>query len=214
MCFCQARQFCGAIVNTDQVEVWDIFVRILHWTLVIAFTIAYLTGDDGGRTHEWSGYVVLALVAARILWGFIGSRHARFADFVYGPPVILRYTIGLLTGHPRRYLGHNPLGGLMVVALLGLLLATSVTGILSLAPSPTASAGPISPAQANGENRREKRVRNNDREGVAKEIHEALAEATLALVGLHILGVVLGSWRHRENLIAAMFTGRKRAGPP
>lgn len=201
-------------MRTNQIEVWDIFVRIFHWTLVIAFTIAYLTGDDGGRMHEWSGYVVLSLVGARILWGFIGSRHARFADFVYGPSVILRYTVGLLTGHPQRYVGHNPLGGLMVVALLVLLLVTSVTGILSLAPSPAISASLVSPAQANGDNRRERRARNNEREGMAKELHETLAEATLVLVGLHIFGVLLGSWRHRENLVAAMFTGRKRADPP
>lgn len=194
-------------MNTNQIEVWDIFVRIFHWTLVIVFALAYLTGDDGGRVHEWAGYAVLALVGARILWGYVGTRYARFADFVYGPPVILRYTVGLLTGHPQRYLGHNPLGGLMVVALLALLLATSVTGILSLPPSPATSASLVSPAHANGD---EQRVRKNEQEGMAKELHEALAEATLVLVGLHIFGVLLGSWRHRENLVAAMFTGRKR----
>ncbi len=198
-------------MNTDQIEVWDIFVRVFHWTLVIAFAIAYLTGDDGGRAHEWSGYVVLALVGARILWGFIGSRHARFADFVYGPSTMVRYSVGLLTGHPQRYLGHNPLGGLMVVALLALLLATSVTGILALAPSPAVSTSLVSSAQANDEDRNERRTGKNEREGVVTELHEILANATLVLVGLHIVGVLLGSWRHRENLVAAMFTGRKRA---
>jgi cytochrome b len=197
-------------MSNAEVKVWDLFVRIFHWTLVIAFTVAYLTGDDAGRVHEWSGYAVLALISARFFWGFVGPRHARFADFVYGPSVILRYSVGLLTGHPTRYLGHNPLGGLMVVALLTLLLLTSVTGIIALAPGTSVSVSPVATAQANDEDRKHKRKK----ESVAEELHEVVADATLFLVGLHILGVFVSGWRHRENLVAAMFTGRKRANPP
>jgi len=198
-------------METHQTKVWDILVRFIHWSLVVIFTVAYVTGDDGGTVHEWSGYAVLALVSTRILWGFIGTRHARFADFVYGPSVILRYTVGLLTGHPQRYLGHNPLGGLMVVALLVLLLATSVTGVLSLEPSPaSASFSPLTTASANGDDRHERRKHEKDNDSIVSELHEALAEFTLVIVILHILGVLLASWLHRENLVAAMFTGRKR----
>jgi cytochrome b len=195
-------------MTTAQTKVWDLFVRMFHWTLVIGFAVAYVTGDDAEALHEWSGYAVLGLILARTVWGFVGSRHARFADFVYGPSAIVRYTFGLLTGHPRRYLGHNPLGGLMVVALLTLLFAVSISGILALESPPLSAAAVVTPAYANGSEVDDDR--HDEAEGWMTELHEALAEFTLVLVVLHIAGVLLGSWLHRENLIAAMFTGRKR----
>ena len=186
------------------VKVWDPFVRLFHWTLVVGFTIAYLSGDDAGTIHEWSGYAVLGLVSARTVWGFIGTRYARFADFVCRPSTVRRYVISLLTGHPQRYLGHNPLGGMMVVALLVMLALVSVTGILALEPSPVSAVAVVATAQANGEDERD------DGDGWISEVHEALAEFTLVLVMIHIAGVLIGSLLERENLVAAMITGRKR----
>jgi len=198
-----------------EIRVWDVFVRIFHWSLVATFAVAYVTGDEESRLHEWSGYAILALLGARIVWGFIGTRHARFRDFVFPPRVILSYALALASLRARRYLGHNPLGGVMVVTLLACLSLTGITGYLLL---PGEAAGgvqgaatwvtPVAPAHANGRDKRE-----HDENGILKELHEALAELCLFLVMLHIAGVLASSLLHRENLVRAMITGRKRAGP-
>jgi len=195
----------------NQVKVWDLFVRVFHWSLVLAFAIAYVTGDEDSRLHVWSGYAVLGLVTARVLWGFVGSRHARFRDFVFGPRVILGYALSFMTLRSRRYIGHNPLAGAMVFALLTCLSVTSITGYLLLPdsnPNAAATLAPIGTAYANG---RDKGDRHGN--GLLKELHEALAELTLFLVSVHIAGVLASSLVHRENLVRAMITGRKRAGP-
>ncbi len=93
------------------VKIWDPLIRIFHWSLVVTFTIAYLSADEESVLHTWSGYAVLGLALFRILWGFIGSQHARFSDFVYPPSVIVSYARDTLLGRAKRYLGHNPLGG-------------------------------------------------------------------------------------------------------
>lgn len=199
-----------------EIKVWDWFVRAFHWSLVASFAVAYVTGDEESRLHVWSGYAILALLAARVVWGFIGTRHARFSDFVFPPRVIARYAMAMLTFRARRYLGHNPLGGAMVITLLVCLSLTGATGYLLLpadAPNANRSAAtgiaPISTAHANG---RENRKHDND-DGLLKELHEALAELSLILVFLHVAGVLASSLVHRENLVRAMITGRKRAGP-
>jgi cytochrome b len=145
--------------------------------------VAWLT-EHRQSLHQPIGYAILALVALRIVWGFIGSRHARFSDFVRSPRVTLTYMRGLLSGTAPRVLGHNPLAGVMILALLAMLLATGASGWLMTTGSYRAE--------------------------WLEELHEALASLTLALVGLHVLAVLVMSALHGENLVQAMITGRKR----
>ncbi len=180
-----------------EVFVWDPFVRLFHWTLAIAFTIAYvLTGEDVLKVHVWAGYVVGALVVARVIWGFVGPRHARFADFVYPPATDLRYVRDLLLFKAKRYLGHSPGGGAMVVVLLLFLAATVATGLVVYGGDQ--QAGPLAGmfTKAFGES--------------FEDVHELIANITLALVLVHVAAVVLASFVHRENLARAMLTGYKR----
>ena len=172
-------------------EVWDRLVRVAHWTLVTCVLAAWATGEIKIRSiealHEWLGYGALAVIAARLVWGLVGPHYARFAQFVAGPARTLAYARSVLRASEPRYLGHNPLGGWMIVALLASAAAASLTGWLSI----------------------------TDRYwGVAwvQETHEVLSNALIALAVLHVAGVAFTSVRHRENLVAAMWTGIKR--PP
>lgn len=203
----------------ETVKVWDPVVRVFHWSLVAAFTIAYLSADEASALHTWSGYAVLALVLFRILWGFIGSRHARFSDFIYSPSVILTYAKDTVFGGPKRYIGHNPLGGLMILFMLTSLLATGLTG-LALEPETeeTAAFTPTDRAvafitSAYADRGREEHEKERERgwEGgeAFEEIHEFFANLTLLLAFIHIAGVILESLVHGENLVRAMFSGRK-----
>mgnify|MGYP000966308199 CR=1 FL=1 len=110
------------------VRVWDPFVRIAHWSLVILFAVSYLSEGEPEWLHTWSGYIIAGLVVLRILWGFVGSQHARFSDFVTGPFNALRYLVDMLRGTSPRYLGHSPAGGAMTIALILALLVTTGTG--------------------------------------------------------------------------------------
>jgi cytochrome b len=180
-----------------EVYVWDPFVRVFHWTLVIAFTIAYLlTGEDVLQVHVWAGYVVGTLVVARVIWGFLGPEHARFSDFVYSPGASLRYVRDLVLFRAERHLGHSPGGGAMVVMLLIFLAATVVTGLVVYGGDQ--QAGPLAGmfAKEFGES--------------FEEVHELVANITLALVCAHIAAVILASFVFRENLPRAMITGYKR----
>ncbi len=169
-------------------KVWDPLVRTFHWTVALACLGAYLTSDDWRRLHEALGYWVLGAVIVRIVWGFVGTRHARFADFVKGPRRLARYMLGLAQGAEPRYVGHNPLGGLMVVALLLVLGGLGITGwMMGL----DAFWG----------------------DETLGNLHAYLANLLLVLVGLHLLGVAWESLRHGENLVLAMITGRKPVSP-
>jgi cytochrome b len=179
-----------------QVYVWDPFVRVFHWTLVLAFTFAYLTEDDLLSVHVWAGYVVGVLVVARVIWGFIGSPHARFSDFVYAPATALRYVRDLLLFRAERHLGHSPGGGAMVVVLLLFLAATVVTGLVVYGGDQ--QAGPLAG------------MFTKDFGESFEEVHEVIANITLALIFAHIAAVILASFVHRENLVRAMVTGYKR----
>lgn len=206
------------------IKVWDIAVRTFHWSLVALFFIAYFTGDDDSAAHVYAGYGVLGLVLFRVVWGFVGTRHARFSDFVCGPAATLRYAKSLASGRPRHYLGHNPLGGWMVIALLVSLLATCWSGLEAYAdkgqgPLARVEAWVVPQAVANGDDRDRRRARRDGRERGQEdefweEVHEALSSFTLFLVFLHVLGGLLSSWLHGENLIKAMITGYKPRRAP
>ena len=220
----------GDTATAGEVRVWDPLVRVFHWSLVAAFTVAWISGEEWDDVHEIAGYVVLGLVAFRVVWGFVGTRHARFTDFVRGPATVARYLASLLTPHPTHYLGHNPAGGWMVVALLAANLALCVSGLELLAaegrgplaavqaPADAAMAAVLpAAARANGDDddrrRGRERERGGDGEDFWEDVHEVLANLTLALVLVHIAGVIVSSALHRENLVRAMVTGRKRARP-
>lgn len=217
--------------STKTVNVWDPLVRIGHWTLVIAFFIAYFTEEDFLTQHVWAGYVVGTVVLLRIVWGFIGTKHAKFNDFIYSPKVINGYLKGLISCKPQHYLGHNPAGGIMVFALLLALIATTYTGLAlyaveknagplagiitskhSVAPTtsiiPTAYADEDSDEDG-GENESMNGTVNEADEEFWEGLHEFFVNFTLLLIAFHIGGVLLSSYIDKENLIKAMLTGRK-----
>lgn len=176
----------GAVQAATTVHVWDLAVRIFHWSLATAFLGAWLLGEDGGSLHQALGYGVLGLVAFRLLWGVIGSHHARFTTFVPAPRELLAYFKDVMAHREVRHLGHNPAGAAMIVALLLMLIATGTTGWLQTTDAFWGSE-------------------------TLEEVHETLANLTLLLVILHVAGVIFSSIRQRENLVRAMFTGRKRS---
>jgi cytochrome b len=174
------------VAGPERVRVWDPLVRIGHWTLVIAVVAAWWTRHGAHEVHEALGYAVLGIVAIRLVWGFAGPRYARFGQFLRGPGHTLNYTKLALQNREPRYLGHNPLGGWMIAALLVTLIAVGATGWLF----------------------------TTDRYwGVewVEDLHEGLSNVLLVLVALHVAGVVVESLRHREDLVGAMFHGKKRA---
>ena len=171
------------------VKVWDPLVRIGHWALVLCVAAAWITSEGGHVWHERFGYATLAIVAIRIVWGFVGPRYARFRQFVRSPDATLAYARKTLSGTEPRHVGHNPLGGWMIVALLMCVMLTGASGWLFTTDAFW---------------------------GVewVEEVHEFFANSLLVLAGLHIAGVVFASWRHRENLVAAMVSAYKRAPNP
>lgn len=171
-----------------KVLIWDAPVRVFHWLMVLSFAGAYLTAESERwrLAHVTLGYTMAGLVAFRIVWGLVGTRHARFASFVRGPAAVAAYLGGLIRGRPAPHAGHNPAGALAIVALLLLAGAVAATGwAIEVA--------------AGGE--------------WFGELHEGLAGLMLAVVGVHVAGVLIGSWLHRENLVRAMLTGRKAGRP-
>jgi cytochrome b len=177
----------GAAPPGEMVPVWDFAVRVLHWSLVLSVAAAWLTRHSPGRWHEWLGYATLAIVAARTAWGFIGAGHARFGEFMRSPAATAAYARSVVGGREARYLGHNPLGGWMVAALLAMVALVGFTGWLY----------------------------TTDRFwGIAwvERLHSTLSDVLFVVVALHIVGVVFTSARHRENLLASMLHGRKRNG--
>ncbi|HEY2891170.1 MAG TPA: cytochrome b/b6 domain-containing protein [Dongiaceae bacterium] len=165
------------------VRVWDPLLRVIHWLLAASVVFA-LMSDESRSLHKLAGYLAVALVELRIIWGFLGPQHARFTDFVKSPGEIFAYLRDLAHLRPRRYLGHNPAGGAMIVLLFVLILVTAFSGWLSL----------------------------TDRffgVGWVEAVHAGGANLLIGLIVLHVGGVIFSSFMHGENLIRAMFTGRK-----
>ncbi len=194
-----------------QVKVWDIGVRVFHWSLVVLFFISYVSGEEESLLHVYSGYGVLGLVVFRIVWGVVGTRYARFSNFIVGRKTTELYVKSLFTAKPVHYLGHNPIGGWMIAALLILLLATSWSGLVLYGaeghgPLANQQISIVSQAHANGDDHEDG---NDGGDELWEEVHEAFAQITLLLVFLHIAGVLVGSVIHRENLIKSMVTGYK-----
>ena len=211
--------------SKTRIQVWDVFVRVFHWTVVAAFFIAYFTEDDLLTLHVWAGYTIGVFLILRVLWGFIGPKHARFRDFIYRPFAVWSYVVDLVTFRAKRYLGHSPAGGAMVLALLIGLSATIWTGLELYAVEE--NAGPLAAVSTNAEgssagpskllvfvSEDEGQNEHEGRDGEGGEswedLHETLANLMLALVILHVAGVALASIEHRENLVRAMVTGLKR----
>jgi len=208
--------------DTSTVKVWDISVRVFHWALVAFFALAYITGEIETETlHAYAGYAIIVLLAYRIIWGLIGTKYARFANFIYSPAEIMAYLKSLFSRHPKHYLGHNPAGGVMVMLLLVSLIAISWTGLkayeaegkgpLATAPSITLSI-PVAQADDDWEDygRHHAGGHGNKGDEFWEEAHEASVYFMLLLIALHLGGVVVSSFLHRENLARAMVTGRKQ----
>lgn len=171
----------------NRILVWDFPTRVFHWSLATCFTIAYLTAESEtyAVAHQMSGYMFAALIAFRLVWGLAGSRYARFTDFLRSPVTIISYMGAYFKGKPSHYTGHNPLGAVAIVLMLVLGIGIGVTGWMNT-------------GGANGE--------------AFEGIHEFFVNAMLIVVVLHILGVIVTSLMHRENLAKAMVTGYKK-GP-
>jgi cytochrome b len=174
-----------AVRPAGETRVWDPFIRVFHWSLVLMIAAAWSTGDFWQRAHEAAGYIALGLVAARIVWGFTGPRFARFSDFVCRPSAAFGYLRDVVAGNAKAYLGHNPAGGLMILALLATIVALGLTGWL-------ATTAAFRGAEW------------------LEEAHEVLANGLLALIVLHVAGVIFTSIHEGRNLTRSMFTGRKR----
>lgn len=185
------------------VKVWDPFVRLFHWLLVMLFAVAYLSAEwHRNELHLLAGYGLSLLLLARVSWGFIGGRYARFGNFWYGPRHTLRYTKSLLAGHPLHYRGHNPLGGAMVFVLLSLLLLMVISGLLLAAglefEGPLLALNPWL---------------SDSRVYWLLDVHRYLVYILLGCVCLHLIGVVMSSRLHQENLVLSMITGKKPVHP-
>lgn len=210
--------------------VWDGFVRVFHWSVALAFFVAYVSDDDWLTIHVWAGYTIGVLVVLRIVWGFVGPKHARFSDFVTGPWTAWRYLLDLFAFRARRHLGHSPAGGIMVLLLLAGLLATVWSGLelhaiennagplaatttpvgVKAAPTWSSPITFVAAAHADEDEREGSGYSARAGEDFWEEIHEMLANLLMALVVVHVLGVVLASVVHRENLLRSMLTGSKR----
>lgn len=170
----------------NSVRVWDIVVRLFHWTVVTGCVLNLFILEDGGLAHEVVGYTVAGALALRLIWGFIGTRYARFADFVPTPKRFASYMAALAKGREPRSLGHNPAGAVMMLALMALLAGVSISGwMMGL----DAFWG----------------------DEWVEELHETFANSIMVLAFLHAAAALFESWRHSENLVWSMVTGRKRA---
>ncbi len=179
------RSGAAATVATGRpILVWDLPVRVFHWLTALSFAGAWITAESERwrLLHITLGYTLAGLIGVRLVWGLVGTRYARFSNFVRGPAAVVRYLRSLLRRRPEHYTGHNPAGGWAIVALLLLPVGIVASGWA---------------------------IYNDLGGDWLEEAHEAVASLMLAVVGVHIVGVIAGSWLHRENLVRSMITGRK-----
>ncbi len=211
----------------SRVYVWDRLVRFFHWTLVVAFVLAYLSGEEESLLHVYSGYYILGLIAIRLVWGFVGTPYARFSQFLYSPTAVITYLKGLFTRdhsdkQPENFIGHNPAAGWMVITILLSLLATNYTGlkVYGLEGNGPFAISTVSTRQQQVQNTLKKTSASDDEyddedeedeeEEFWEEIHEFLANFTVLLIVLHISGVLLSSKKHKQNLAKSILTGFKK----
>jgi len=189
-----------ANANNSRIRVWDLPVRLFHWTLVILLATSYFSGRAGGdwmKVHFWSGYAILTLLLFRIVWGFIGSTTARFSDFVKGPSAAFRHLAELAGADRPREAGHNPLGGAMVLVLIFAVLAQVVAGLFSADTDTGVVTGPLSGLVA------DKWIER------ATAFHTYWINILLILAGVHVLAAIVYLVWKRQNLIGAMIHGHK-----
>jgi cytochrome b len=172
--------------NTATVKVWDWPVRVFHWTLAASVIGAFVTGEseDFERLHQTLGWVAAGLIGFRVVWGLVGTRYARFTEFVRPPKAVWAYVKSLRSDQPQHFVGHNPVGAVAVIVLMGLTALSVCTGWLALA---------------------------DDAAEWVEEAHEIAANTLITLVLVHVIGVLWSSRTHGENLLKAMLTGRKTA---
>jgi len=172
--------------ENPSVRVWDLPTRLFHWSLAASFIVAFVTSESEKwrDIHVVAGYSLAGLIAFRLLWGFVGGAHARFADFLPTPAKLVAYLKSLLAGRPQHYVGHNPAGAVAIFLLLAGGLIVAASGYATY---------------------------NEFGGHFMEEVHEVAANGMMALVIIHLAGVVVSSWLHHENLVKAMITGRKQA---
>ena len=220
--------------TNNQIKVWDIFVRFFHWSLVMLLIIAYASGDDAKKIHIYTGYLVSFIIAARIFWGFFGTKYALFKNFICSPVKALIYTKELFTGNPKHYTGHNPAAAWMVILFILTCLVVCISGHKEYVAKGIQSSLGLSneysfvkKAYADDDEEKEhkeshkrhgntERAKNKDevKDGIWHDLHEISAQFLIGLIILHIIGVVASSRVHNENLVKSMITGKKRCPPP
>lgn len=170
--------------SVESIYVWDRFIRIFHWSLVSCVLLDYFVIDDGETVHQWLGYAACVLVLARIVWGFVGSKYARFSDFFPTPTRIIKHLRHMINGEQDLHVGHNPLGAMMMFALIALVLTLGVTGFMQGLDVYWG-------------------------EEWLMDLHDTLADILIALAAIHALAAIAMSHIEHTNLIKAMITGVK-----
>ncbi len=184
---------------SEMVRVWDLYVRIFHWSLVTVIFTALLTEDDLLSIHVIAGYAAGVLIASRVVWGLVGPKHARFSDFVYKPKDVMAYLKGMMTRTSPRHLGHSPAGGAMVIVLLILIALIVASGLAAYGAEE--NAGPLA-SYFGGSGRVTRKLLGG--------VHELLSNLLWVAIIMHLGGVFIMSLLHRENLVRSMITGFKR----
>ena len=175
-------------IKANKILVWDAPVRVFHWLMVLSFAGAYITseGERWRLVHVSLGYTLGGLVVFRIFWGFMGTRYARFSSFIRGPSAVIRYARSMLSGEPEHHAGHNPVGAVAIVLLILLSVLLVATGWS---------------------------IYNDIGPGWLEDVHDVAGNLMLAVVGVHVAGVAVATWLHRENLVRSMVTGMKERAP-